>query len=562
LPEPGIQDALVSSYVPPANTLERKLAALWSDILHIQENNISVEADFFEWGGHSLKATILISKINREFQVNIPLEVFFQIPYIRGLGRYLENIESVTHCPVEPAEKRAFYPLFSGQKRLFIFQQLDAGSTAYNITATFILETGVDTSTLQPTFEQLIHRHESLRTSFHIKHNEPVQVIHSQVSFQLEVKNESPVAVEQVDAMVAAFIRPFDLSQAPLMRAGLINLGEMGFLLVVDMHHIISDGISLNILIQDFIALQRREVLSPLRLQYKDFSQWQNLRLNGEVMSKQKEYWLGEFSGSIPYLHLPLDFPRPHVQSYQGASLTFQVEPALVKALETYAREENATLYILLLAVTTVFLGKLSGSEDIVVGTPVAGRSHADLEKIIGMFVNTLALRNYPLENKSFNRFFQEVRERTLQALQNQDYPFDLLAAQVAPQWDTNRNPLFDVMFALQERHVPLPGIANTAATAPGEKTSQAAENRYRKQTSKFDLSIGITVGNPFSINFEYCTHLFKKQSIELFTRYFQEILATVVENRNIRLGDIHLGSAFNEVLATTTLQEISEIDF
>jgi len=273
-----------------------------------------------------------------------------------------------------------------------------------------------------------------------------VQTIHNEVEFRTAVYDRLRIPVEAEEgtggtssnsntrpgpghmpcvSTIKNLIRPFDLSCAPLVRVGIIETGEEKYLLVVDIHHIVSDGISLDILERDFRALYEGEELPPLRLQYKDFAQWQNNKKVKESVKKQEQYWLSRFEDRVPVLDIPTDFPRPQVQDFSGSIAGFEIAGKEIDTLKQIAQHRDATLFMVLVAAYTIFLSKITRQEDIVVGTAAAGRRHADLEQIIGMFVNTLPLRNHPAEDKSVAEFLDSVKERTLQAFENQDYPFE-----------------------------------------------------------------------------------------------------------------------------------------
>ena len=276
---------------------------------------------------------------------------------------------------------------------------------------------------------------------------EPVQRVHKELDFKLSYTETKE---EDIPSIIEEFIRPFDLSKAPLLRIGLAKVSEHKHIFLFDMHHIISDGISMNILIKEFISLYGGEKLPELKIQYKDFSAWQNELFKTEGIKKQEEYWLNTFSGEIPVLNMPTDYPRPAVQSFEGDSIDFNVDSELTKELNKLAAETGSTLYMVLLAAYNVLLSKYTGQEDIVVGSPIAGRQHADLDNIIGMFVNTLAMRNFPESSKTFKEFLAEVKDNALRAYENQDYQFEELVEKLNIPRDMSRNPLFDTMFVMQ----------------------------------------------------------------------------------------------------------------
>jgi tyrocidine synthetase-3 len=532
LPQPEITAA--EDYVAPRTGIEKRLVDIWADVLNINKEVISIHANFFEIGGHSLKATILTSKIHKEFNIQLPLAVLFEKPTVVGLSGYIKNSGPDEYTAVEPAEKKEYYKLSSPQKRLYILQQIDLDSTAYNIPETIYLDKDIDGDRLERTFRELIKRHESLRTSFEMINNEPVQKIYPDVPFAVEYyplqAGGSPGAGEDaVGKIVARFVRPFDLEKAPLMRVGLINTGETGHVLILDMHHIITDGASMQVFVKDFTDLYQGEELPRLRIQYKDCAHWQNSEKEKAAIKVQEDYWARVFADGTPCLNLPLDYPRPQQQSFEGKSIDFQVGEQETGELKKIASAGEATLYMVLLALYTVMLAKVSGQEDIVVGTPTAGRRHADLENIIGMFVNTLPMRNHPRAEKTFNLFLDEVRESTLKAFENQDCQFQDIINRVMRTRDMNRNPLFDVMFSFQAYN------ASPEGTSPGPNPYE-----YENRVSRFDMSTaGLDAGEKLLFTFTYNTRLFQTETIRRFINYFTRILAGIIENPGKKIAAI-----------------------
>jgi amino acid adenylation domain-containing protein len=573
LPGPGLEPGSV--YTPPGNDIERKLAAIWSEVLDTHESHhggaVGIDDDFFQLGGHSLKATIMIARVHKELDIKIPLHEIFKTPTIRGLSQYISGKEEQKFTAVPKAVKKDYYALSSAVKRLYFEQQMAPGSTTYIISALVELEGSLDRERLEKTFRQLIQRHESLRTSFKIMENEPVQEIHDQVEFEIEYYDMNKVEVEvKVEegqfsclegtrglaplsmgpttrssqpeaALISSFTRPFDLSRAPLLRVGLIKKAEDRHILMVDVHHMTADGTSIGLLMKEFMTLYEGNQLPPLTLQYKDFSEWQNSLYEKEksFLKKQEEYWLEMFKGEIPLLNLPLDFPRPTIKSYEGTVMETAIDPKNTKKLKQLAQQEDVTLYMLVLAVYFMLLSKLSGREDIVVGTPSAGRNHADLEPVIGMFVNTIALRNTPAGNKTSRNFIKEVKTQTLRAFENQDYKFEKLVEKLAVKKDLGRSPLFDVFFAFQNMEIPEIQIL-------GLKLKPVD---FETRVSRFDMGFHVfEETNRLEILVEYCTRLFKPGTINRFIKNFNEIIGHILENPDILIKDIKISHELTQV--------------
>jgi amino acid adenylation domain-containing protein len=534
----------------PGNELEETLAALWSEILGIEAGLIGIDHDFFEWGGHSLKATLLVSEIHKELGIKVPLAEIFVTPTIRGLAAYIANEDKGVYQGIAPApEGRNHYPQSSAQKRLFFLDRMEGIDTSYNIPFTLKVEGNLDPHRLENAFRELIRRHETLRTSFHLIDNEPVQKIHPAVVFEIERLDKNHTNI------IEHFIRPFDLSRAPLLRVGLARLAEQEHLLLFDMHHIISDGTSMQILVNEVARLYAGAALPELRIQYKDFSWWQNgLFETGEVKS-QEQYWLDLYSknqGEIPVLNLPTDHPRSGTQDFRGAGYQFELGMEETAAFRELAAQNGATLFMNLLAAFNVLLHKYTDQEDITVGSGIAGRHHADLQDIIGFFVNTLAIRNYPQPYKTYEQFLEEVKGNCVKAFENQDFQFEELVRKLELERVPGRNPLFDIIFTLQN-------IERKEVKALDGLTFSSCDSQF--ETSQFDMSIDIyDRDDTIYFSVEYATALFKASTIERIAQQYMEVIRQVIHNRGIRLKDIELSHEFMD--AVVPVHEEAESDF
>jgi polyketide synthase PksN len=546
--------ALSTPYQAPGNPVERKIAGIWQGMLGF--DRIGIHDNFLELGGDSLTSITVISRIHQQLNVSVPLAEFFSSPTIKSISGYiLKTEEKSTYVPLDPAEEKEYYALSSAQKRLYIIHQMDENSTNYNMPTILVLEGDLRRQRLEDTFRALINRHESLRTSFEMIDGEPAQKIHRQAAFKTgyyEVESEAEARKNVVN-----FIRPFDISRAPLLHVGLVKTGTARHLLMFDIHHIISDGISIDILINEFRLIYAGKELPPLKLQYRDYSQWHNSPQVQSKIKKQEEFWLKEFAGGIPVLNLPLDYPRPAVQGFEGSIVNFRVEPVETEALRKIAREQGTTLYTVFLTLFNVLFSKLGGQEDIVMGAGAAGRWHEGLQKIVGMFVNTMALRNYPGAEKTFSAFLNEVKERSLQAFENQDYLFEYLVEKVVPNRDRSRNPIFDVMFAFNN----LAAVDSPTADIPELKLSTYGYND--KLSTSFDNSfIGIETRDHLFFKVEYSTKLFKRETIERFIRYLREIISAVIEDKDIQLKHISISHDLVKAKTSWSQQDVKGFKF
>jgi amino acid adenylation domain-containing protein len=516
-------------YVAPRDTVEIKLSEIWSEILGIKKPGIT--SQFFKLGGNSLNIMSLISKIHKEFDVRIPLGDIFNHPTIQKQAEIIKRSTKEKFNPIDASEEKEYYPLSSSQKRMYVVQQLETESKSYNIPTIMVIEGEMDSRRLDRTFRELIKRHDSLRTSFITVEDEPVQKIHPEVTFNVDFYETE---YEESQKIVENFIRPFDLTRASLLRAGVIKTDENRYILMVDMYHIISDAVSYEVLVKEFKIFYNGLEPSPLRLQYKDFSGWQDKLFTGGEIKKQEEYWLNRFSGDIPVLDLPTDYPRPAVRNNSAGDLIrFTLDKKLNDSLNRMVNEEETTLYMFLSAVFNILLSKYSKQEDIVVGTPITGRSHADLQDIIGVFLNMLAIRNRPTGNKSFREFLMEVKENALNAFKYSDFPFEELVFKLGVQGDPGRNPLFDAEFAVHSLNISQGSI----------KGLRVRPYRNENKFAKFDLHfLAVGANNYTTLTIRYSTELYKSSTIEMMKQDYLKILEQVLENPGIRLKDISIG--------------------
>ncbi|MEC1406796.1 fengycin non-ribosomal peptide synthetase FenC [Bacillus halotolerans] len=516
------------TYTAPRNLTEMKLSQLWEEVL--KSGPVGIHDNFFDRGGHSLKATALVSRIAKEFGVQVPLKDVFAHPTVEGLASVISEGTESPYEAIKPAEKRETYPVSSAQKRMYVLQQLEDGGTGYNMPAVLELEGKLDLTRMEAVFKKLIKRHESLRTSFTTDADgEPVQRIHDEVPFTFRT---SVLGGQTEQEAAAAFIQPFELSQAPLFRAGVVKVSDGRHLLLVDMHHIISDGVSVNTLIREFGELYANQELPALHIQYKDYAVWQEAFKKGDTYKTQEAYWLKQLEGELPVLDLPADYARPPVRSFAGDQVSFMLDQELTAGLHKLARENGSTLYMVLLAAYTAILARLSGQEDIIVGSPIAGRPHKDLEPILGMFVNTLALRTRPEGGKPFTQFLQEVRETALEAYEHQDYPFEELVDKLGVTRDMSRNPVFDAMFILQnmdKQDIHLGDI-------------KARPANVIHQISVFDMTLMAAESDGvIKCDMEFSTDVFMRTTIERWTAHFTEFLRAATSNPNTTLSQVDI---------------------
>ncbi|SDG00906.1 amino acid adenylation domain-containing protein [Fontibacillus panacisegetis] len=532
LPDPAAHDpgGMDAADDPSATATERKLADLWK--LTLGKDRASLDDHFFNCGGHSLKAATLITEIHKHFQIQLTLRMLMEAPTLRGMAGAIDlSLESGSLPAIEPAQPRDYYPLSLAQKRMFILNQYEPKQLTYNIPVALRIDGPVDKEKLQKALHELVQRHETLRTSFMLHEGHPVQQIHTETQLRLGYRT---IQEYEPGDELQRFTQPFDLAKAPLLRAELLHINANRHVLCLDMHHIISDGVSMSVLIDDMMRLYQNEALEPLRLQYKDFSCWQNEMLDTGRLSEQEAFWLNEFATPAPQLQIQTDYLRQTSSEEEGADEAVKIvlPPEIASGLHTLAASTGSTLYMVLLSAYSVLLSIYSGQTDIVVGTPVAGRSRADLQPLIGMFVNILPIRSKPEYHKTFLEYLAEVKETSLSALEHQDFPFDELVRRLNIARDAGRNPLFDASFALQNMDTDIPAI-------DGLNMEPVDLNFYQ---AKFDLTLWAEEkGAEILLALEYRTRLFKRQTAEKLLRDMNRLIGKIIESPHMQVGAIDL---------------------
>lgn len=518
--------------VPTANATEELLAGMFSEILGVE--GIGRESNFFELGGHSLQATRLATKIELAFGFEIAVRTIFDNPVIAQLANEIRGSRlghDGAHRPISPANRDKPLPLSFGQQRLWFVDTVAGENGAYNIPISIRLRGPVKHEALEQALNAIVARHEILRTRFDLEHGEPVQVVTDEQTVRIERRDLSGFDEGKQHGVArhaaADFVhRRFDLTQAPLVRATLLKLDTNDHVLLIVMHHIISDGWSMGILMDEFVEFYQdcTEGVAPSRsrpaLQYADYAVWQRNEWSGEVLSSQLEYWKKTLDGVPPLLELPYDRPRGSVQTFRGADHSIGIPDEVASRLAVLCRQENATQFMTLLAAFQVLLYRYSGQTDIVVGTPVANRQRAETQQMIGFFVNTVALRSDLSNSPTFRDLLKAVRARTLDAYDHQDLPFEQLVDALEVERDTRIPPVFQVVFSLQR-------------AGDMQSSSELSMERFEfgSSTSKFDLTLFVTESpTGLSATFEYNTDLFDAVTIERVATHFLQLLDSIIE--------------------------------
>ncbi|MCL6753065.1 amino acid adenylation domain-containing protein [Nostoc sp. CCCryo 231-06] len=545
LPVPDLTQISSSNIVPPCTPIENLLAGIWAEVLGLDK--VGINNNFFELGGHSLIATRVISQIRQVFQVELPLHYLFEKPTIAGLAKEIEKAikvdSGIESTKIERIGRSPQLPLSFAQQRLWFLAQLEADSPFYNIPAAVRLQGELNFKALQQSFDEIISRHEALRTNFQSVEGQAVAVIKETKPLVIPLLDLSELTSEQQELEIRQQAsqeaqQPFDISSDHLLRVKLLRLGEQEHIVLLTMHHIVSDGWSTGVLVQELATLYpaffsgQASPLPELPIQYVDFAAWQRQWLQGEVLETQLSYWLKQLENAPKVLELPTDHPRPAIQTFRGATYSFELSKELSASLNKLSQQQGSTLFITLLAAFQTLLWRYTGQEDIVVGSPIANRNRAEIEGLIGFFVNTLVLRTNLAGNPSFEELLKRVRQLALGAYAHQDLPFELLVEQLQPQRDLSHTPLFQVMFVLQ--NAPM-----SALELPGLTLSPLESD---SNTSKFDLTLYMSETESELVgNLEYNTDLFKEISIHRMVENLQTLLFGIVANPKQCLSELPL---------------------
>jgi tyrocidine synthetase-3 len=533
LPEPDRSAQPTTGYEPPVNEIQEKLIIMWQELLETE--NIGIHANFFELGGHSILIITLISKIYQIFNVELQLRDVFDYPTIDELSQYIIKSKKTAFSTIEPVETKEYYEATPDQTRMFFLNELEGISTTYNLPEIMKVDGELDGHRLEEIFKELIKRHGSLRTSFQLTNGKVVQRIHSHETIDfsimyIDARKENRQNDAELKKIIENFIRPFDLKEVPLIRVSLVKLAPAVYLLLQDIHHIISDGISGIILLNNFEKLYNNKKLPGLRLNYRDYSEWQNRLVHSNQIKQQEEYWLNMFAGELPVLNLPTNYPRPGMQSFEGDIIGFRLEEEMSWQLNQLVKETGATIFIVLLAVYYVLLHKYSRQEDIIIGSVINGRNHVDLGNMLGFFVKTLPLRNYPTPGKRFVTFLEEVKTNTIKAFENQLYPLNHLLKKISIKTNPARNPLFDAAFIM----IPTTEIISTGEPGSDKgKTINLTSYPFKNKTAMFDLCImAYEQEGRIAGGFQYCTKLFKREAMELMKERFITLTGEILKNK------------------------------
>ncbi|HBP1301796.1 TPA: AMP-binding protein, partial [Pseudomonas aeruginosa] len=535
LPQP---DASLSqqAYRAPGSELEQRIAAIWAEILGVER--VGLDDNFFELGGHSLLATRVISRVRQEQQLDASLKALFERPVLEAFAQGLERTtDAVSTIPL--ADRQQPLALSFAQERQWFLWQLEPESAAYHIPSALRLRGRLDVDALQRSFDSLVARHETLRTRFRLEGGRSYQQVQPAVSVSIEREQFGEEGlIERIQAIV---VQPFDLERGPLLRVNLLQLAEDDHVLVLVQHHIVSDGWSMQVMVEELVQLyaaysQGLDVVLPaLPIQYADYALWQRSWMEAGEKERQLAYWTGLLGGEQPVLELPFDRPRPARQSHRGAQLGFELPRELVEAVRALAQREGASSFMLLLASFQALLYRYSGQADIRVGVPIANRNRVETERLIGFFVNTQVLKADLDGRMGFDELLAQARQRALEAQAHQDLPFEQLVEALQPERNASHNPLFQVLFNHQSEI--------RSVTPEVQLEDLRLEGlAWDGQTAQFDLTLDIQEDeNGIWASFDYAADLFDASTVERLAGHWRNLLRGIVANPRQRLGELPL---------------------
>jgi amino acid adenylation domain-containing protein len=548
LPTPDITNIqLETEFEPPSNPTEEILANIWAKVLNI--SRVGINDNFFDLGGHSLLVTQVISRCRQAFLVEIPLLIFFEQPTIAELALIiaelkLQETDLLVSQTITPRNKSTNIKLSFAQQRLWILDQLDPNSALYNIQDAVQLIGELHVDVLQQALDAIAKRHEIIRTSYIAENGNPIQVINTPKSIELTTIDLLSYAETEREIQIQKILqqesqRPFNLASDTMLRGCLLQLAPQKNILLLVIHHIAADAWSMGILWEELTQLYQAFLAGQdnpfpeLPIQYADFTVWQRAWLSGEVLDQQLQYWKRQLANLNPVLELPTDFSRPLVQSYRGKSQSVPLPEKLSSSLQELGHREGVTLYMLLLAAFQTLLYRYTGQEDILVGSPIAGRNRTEVERLIGFFVNTIVLRTDLSGDPSFRQLLAKVCSTTLEAYSYQDLPFDKLVEELQPERSLAYNPIFQVMFSVEKSPILQREFAgSTARSLPIES-----------KTVKFDLDITVMEDsvNELVVVWNYNTDLFNPSTIERMAGHFQTLLEGIVANPEQSISQLPL---------------------
>lgn len=526
LPKPKQETKL--NYIPPNTEYEKAIAKVWEEVLG--QSKISINDNFFDLGGHSLNAMNIVSMINKNLNTNLTIKEFFERSSLTELAMYLENSNELKQEALKKAENKQYYMLSSPQKRMFAIWQKDKQSTVYNMPSAFLVEGSIDVVLLEKVINEIIKRHSALHTIFPVIDGKVYQKLLPQLKVQVQYFDKE-YSQQTAEELVKDMIQPFDLENGPLVRVSVTGIKKDRQILFIDVHHIISDGVTTGIIVNELAKLFNGEQLEEVKYHYVDYSEYQNSAESIEKIKKQQQFWINQFSGQLPILSLPQDYKRKPERTYGGGKIVYLIENDISTEIKKYINVNKSTSYIFFSACISMLLMKFSGQDEFIIGSPFTGRTNSDMQRIVGMFVNTIALRTKIDKQCTVGQYMEACKKQIMDIFENQDYQFDDLLNQIQYTREAGRNPLFDVMLAMQNVDINTLMLGNTKVSGIN----------FDNGTEKFDITFQVFESDTFKLEVSYNSDVFKRDTVRCMMDYLIEMLNFIIkEGMDIKIEEIN----------------------
>ena len=538
-------------YLAPVSELEQRIVSIWQDVLNIEK--IGLNDHFFELGGNSLSSIKLISKYQKAFNKKVTINKIFNTPVLKEQISLIKGSKHILYREIPKLPEQGSYSISNAQNRLWVLSQFKGSNASYNLPSSIFLNGDYNIQHFKKSMMSVLDRHEILRTVFRENTEGTVEQIVlniKEIGFEIDQKDyslkEAPIEKAKLYIKEDSY-KPFDLEKGPLLRVSLIKISNDKYIFYFNMHHIISDGWSMKVLQRDILFFYNSYSkhidlqLPELKIQYKDYATWQQIQLSTNEYEEHKNYWLNRFSGNLPVINLPSYTSRPSIKTYNGRHLSFYINSEILHSIEEYVQEQNGTLFMFLLSSLNTLLHRYTGEEEIIIGCPIAGRDHADLEDQIGFYTNTLALRTNIKGTLSFNELYNTVKEELLEAYNHQVYPFDKIVEELNLIRDTSRNALFDILLVLQnvdyKEHTEKVTLENIGVIKD-----------HGEIMSRFDIEFNFREeGEVLRLDLTYNTDVYDYEMITSFIKHYQNLIKCVIEEKETKVSELNYLQRFEE---------------
>jgi non-ribosomal peptide synthetase component F/NRPS condensation-like uncharacterized protein/acyl carrier protein len=519
-----------ADYSAPRDSLERELADIWSWIFRVGKKEIGIDTNFLNLGGHSLKAAALRSMIHKRLKVRVPFAQFFKCLTIREQAAFIRELKETRYIPLQPVEKKEYYELSSAQKRFYILHMMDKENATFHMPNVYQLEGNLDKRKLEKAFKIMIHRHESLRTSFHVYKGETWQKVEENVDFKVECSQCSEAGINE---KIQELIHPFQLDRAPLFRVHLIRVEEEKHFLLLDLHHTVSDGASLEILLEEFALLYQGKKPGPLSIRYKDYAAWHNACLKNKNLTEQENYWIKQLEG-FTFTQLPVDTTRSY-RMVTGKHEQREIPRTLYHKVNELCSKHRITKFVFLMAIFFIVVEMEIDQQDITIGTPLMNRDHKDLHRLIGVFLNVLLIRSTINKNDIFSDYLESSKKNIIETLENSSYPYEWLVEKVKEQNNWKRDELFTILFNYFV-------IEKNMNQLSGDLKMRRVD--FQTILPKYDLTLYVTE-DPDLVHLDvvYKANLFSEHRIKRILEHFLDVLEIVLENEKVKLFDLSMNN-------------------